>query len=310
MRAVAGVWAAWAAVCAWGGVAGIAGAEPPAVIDRPLAEAIDVDPGATCLDQVRLAASVQAWLTRDHVSADVRVHLVGDEHDPNAATFRITRSGKTRERRFGALPTGCEEATAVVGLAIALAIDATVMSDMVGPEMSASGPARRTIAVQAMGAFEVLPGGSVGGAVGIEYGLASWLSVRLDLLGLFSWGNHIEGVSGVFDVAVGAAAPQICAGGAVNPGVRFEMCSGVPIGVLRAQGRDFAVSRGATGIWIEASAGVRLLFRAGIPWALDLEGLFPIRAPSFRAEDPSGQEKFRNPSAAGALLGIGPAFDF
>jgi hypothetical protein len=280
------------------------------VIDRPLAEAIDVDPGATCLDQARLTGSVQAWLARDHVSADVRVHLVGDEHDPNAATFRIVCAGKTRERRFGALPTDCQDATAVVGLAIALAIDATVMKDIVGPDANASSPARRTLAAQAVGAFEVLPGASLGGAVGVEYGLASWLSVRLDLLGLFSWGNHIDGASGVFDVAVGAAAPQICAGGEVSAGVRFEMCSGVPIGVVRAQGRDFAVSRGASGLWLEASAGVRLLFRAGIPWALDLGGLFPIRAPAFRAEDSSGQERFRNPSAAGALLSIGPAFDF
>ncbi|HEX4445918.1 MAG TPA: hypothetical protein VH044_04255 [Polyangiaceae bacterium] len=290
-------------------MSGVAWAEAPATVDRPLAQALDVQPGATCLEQSRLAGSVQAWLARDHVSPDVRVHLVGDPRDPNAATFRIVREGKTRERRFDALPAECEDATAVVGLAIALAIDAAVMKDIIGPE-SGSDRARHVIAVQAAGAFEVVPGGSLGGVVGVEYGLASWLSVRLDLLGLFSWGNHIGGASGVFDVAVGAAVPQLCAGGDVSEGVRFEICSGVPVGLLHAQGRDFAVSRGASGIWVEASAGVRILFQAGIPWAFDLGGLFPIHAPAFRAQGSDGLEKFRSPSLAGALVSIGPAFDF
>jgi hypothetical protein len=279
------------------------------VPDRPVAEALDVDAGATCFEQARVAASVQAWLQRDQVAGDVEVHLVGDGNDPTVAVFRIVRSGATRERRFASLPLGCEDATAVVGLAIALAIDAEVLKTVVAPE-EPSPPPRRALAVQVAGGYEVVPGGSIGGSVGMELGVASWLSVRLDFLGLYSWGNAIDGVAGVFDVVAGAAVPQLCAGGDLTDRVRFEMCSGVPVGVLHAQGRDYAVSHGASGVWVEASAGVRLLFQAGIPWAIDLGGLFPVRSPSFRAENATGAAQFRAPNPAGVLLAVGPAFKF
>lgn len=284
-------------------------AEGPAT-DQPLAQAIDVSPGATCLEEERLQAQVRTWLGHDRVRADLHVHVQGDDTDPRAVVFRIVLGGKPRERRFDGLPGDCDDATAVVALAMALAIDANVVSAIVAPvtERPAS-PARKVLALQASAGLEVVPGGSLGLAAGFEYGLGNWFSARLDLMTQVSWSNSIEGAAGVFDVVAGGPAPQLCAGGGVDS-FRFELCSGVVAGLLHAQGRGYTVSHGATGPWIMASGGVRLLFTAGIPWAVDLDGIFPIYAPAFRAEVGPGSSLYRNPSAAGALLSVGPAFTF
>ena len=291
-------------------------AQPPEPAARSVAAALDVAAGATCFEEGPLGTEVETWLGRDRLGADVQVHVIGDAHDAHAVVFRIVRQGKTRERRFDHLPANCEDATAVVALAIALAIDANAVPGLVAPREGGDEgggeavPPERVLAAQIATGYEVLPGGSLGLSAGVEYGLAGWFSLRADLLAQVSWSNSIEGVSGVFDAVVGAAAPQICAGGPVSPHFRLELCSGAAIGLVHVQGRGYAVLRSATRSWVVASGGIRLLFDAGILWAVDVGGVFPLHAPAIRAQDAQGTDQFRAPSAAGALLSIGPAFNF
>jgi len=150
----------------------------------------------------------------------------------------------------------------------------------------------------------------VGGAVGVEYRALDWLSVRLELLTQFSWGNTIDAVAGQFDAVLGAAAPQLCAGGSVAPGARFELCGGPALGLVHAVGHGYTVSKSSTGTWVVASGGLRLRFVAGIAWVLDVDGVFPIHVPAFRAETTAGTPAYRDPNPAGALLSLGPAFTF
>jgi hypothetical protein len=295
----------------YGRVASAQSAPSEPISEQPLGAALDLDPGATCLEQNRLAAEVQTWLGRDRVHGDVHVHVHGGDSDPRAVEFRILRHGTARERRFDALPEGCEDATAVVGLAIALAIDANAAEGIIAPTGDAKATSRTVlVAGQVTTAFDVLPGLSLGAAAGIEYRAIDWLSPRLDLLGQISWNNAIENTAGVFDVGVVALAPQICAGGNIGARSRFELCSGAAVGVVHAQGRGYAMSRSSTGPWVVASGGLRLLFVVGIPWALDVDGVFPIHVPAFRAEDAQGQAAFREPSPAGGLLSLGPSITF
>lgn len=149
----------------------------------------------------------------------------------------------------------------------------------------------------------------MGGVVGYEFAITGWLSGRLDVFEQSSWGNTVEGAAGFFDVYLAAASPQLCAGGDVDARVRFELCSGLPTGLAFARGRDFAISHTSSGFWLDASIGARLTFVAGIPWALDVDGIFPIRVPSFQAENATGASVYRNPNAAGALLSLGPSFN-
>ncbi|MGH7434072.1 MAG: hypothetical protein ACRENE_00185, partial [Polyangiaceae bacterium] len=105
----------------------------PPLVEQPLATAIAFAPGATCLDATRVEAQVEAWLGRDRIAGDVRIEVKGSDRDPHALVFRIVRQGRAHERRFDHLPEGCDDATAVVGLGIALAIDASVASGIFAP---------------------------------------------------------------------------------------------------------------------------------------------------------------------------------
>ena len=92
--------------------------------------------------------------------------------------------------------------------------------------------------------------------------------------------------------------------------VRLELCSGAAFGVVHAQGHGYAVSRSGTGPWIVAAGGLRLVATTGISWVLDVQGLFPVHVPEFRAENAQGGAELRPLSPAGALLSVGPVFFF
>jgi hypothetical protein len=298
-----------AAILSLASLSQTAWAQAPQIDERPLSGAIAFAAGATCLEQSRLEAQVQTWLGRDRIPSDVRLDVRGDDRDPRAVGFRISRSGKTHERRFDHLPESCSDATAILGLAIALAIDAGLLAGVFALPSSKEQP-RRLVAIEVGAGFDVVPGASVGGGGGIEYGLLDWLSGRLDVGSQFSWGNSINGTSGVFDAALVAIAPQICAGGAVMNSLRVELCSGAAIGILHAQGHGFATPRSATGLWVGAQGGLRLVLAAGVSWVLDLEGVFPVHVPEFRAESGAGQPLYRQIDPTGALLSAGPVFFF
>jgi hypothetical protein len=124
-----------------------------------------------------------------------------------------------------------------------------------------------------------------------------------------SWNNTIQGSAGAFDAVVLAASPQACAGGAIAEHFRLELCSGAALGVLHAQGHGYATSRSATGAWFVASGGLRLVASTGIPWALDIGAVFPLRVPSIRA-DTGGASVYRDPDPQGAMVAAGPVVIF
>src|SRR5688572_23373933 len=98
----------------------------PAPITVPIAEAVAVDAGATCLDAPMLHGSVALWLERQDVAAAVTVRVVGDPVDAHAVSFVIARNGREASpRSMRGLPADCAATHAAVGLAIAVAIDAT-----------------------------------------------------------------------------------------------------------------------------------------------------------------------------------------
>src|SRR6185295_1861150 len=89
--------------------------------------AVEVDPGRTCLDEERLEGHVRAWLGSSRVDSGVHVVVQGDRDRENVAEFKVVHDGKARVRRFDPMPAGCEETHAAVALAIALAIDTSLL---------------------------------------------------------------------------------------------------------------------------------------------------------------------------------------
>jgi hypothetical protein len=106
----------------------------PSTVDAPtvaLGEAIVVRPGATCLEHPRLVAQIRAWTDRDAIDARLVVEVTGDTAKPNKLAFTLRRGDDVvAVRRFDPAPSRCSDLHSVVGLAIALAIDATLLEEI------------------------------------------------------------------------------------------------------------------------------------------------------------------------------------
>jgi hypothetical protein len=279
--------------------------QPGAV--QGVAAALRVSVASACLDERALEAQVVAWLGRPTVDADLTVVVRVDASAPRRAAFELLQGGRKRQREFEQLPSDCVAARAVLGLAIALAIDADVLAGL--QRERAPNALRTRLGAQLALGIAVVPELSLGLLAGVEQAVLSWLSLRLDLLTQSSRGASIAGTRGVVDTTIVAAAPQLCAGGDLHPRARLALCSGAAVGLARARGR-YDDSRVARSEWLAASAGMRLWFVAGIAWSLDVAAMFPLHGATLQALDSTGRRVSRAPDPVGALVSFGPALSF
>lgn len=290
---------------------------PPS--QQAITDAITLTPHASCFERGAIEAQVEAWLGTAQVPADIRVNIEGDAQDPRSATFRIERAGAVRERRFDHLPLHCADATAVLGLAVALAIDASLLDDWIAPVQTmaplAAAPAlirrpRLRLTLQLAAGQGAIPGTSGGAKLGLGYAPVPWLSVHMQALALFSFGNRVAGSIGVFDARAFAAMPSLCTGGKAGR-IRLDLCTGAALGLLQVRGRNFVRSESQHGLWSVAVAGGRIsLLMGSCYWALDVEGVFPLYVPAVAAADQANVSRRRPPDAAGVLVSLGPQLHF
>ncbi len=98
---------------------------PPA--DRPLVEALRVEPNA-CLDREALAKHIAGWIHAERIDRRIEVAVSGSPSAPGGVGLTLLRDGQVvGERRFTTLDVPCDEARAAIGLAIAVAIDNTLL---------------------------------------------------------------------------------------------------------------------------------------------------------------------------------------
>lgn len=97
---------------------------------RPLSEALRVEPqGAPCLTREELTARVARWLGDDQIDAAIGIDVwASSEPGGVQGSFILRRDGApSAERSFEVLPRDCRARLAAMSLAIALAIDHTVL---------------------------------------------------------------------------------------------------------------------------------------------------------------------------------------
>jgi len=276
---------------------------------QSLSDAIQLQRGASCLEKARLVAHVKMWLNESRVSSELRVHVIGDTSNPLAIVFDIERGARVRRRAFQSAPKSCDDVHAVVGLAIALAIDAERMHLHWLEERPAFVP--RWLGAVAFGASQGLPLDlAVGMQVGMEVSWSTWLSTRADLLTQFAWGNAISGTAGHFDTLLLAASLQLCAGGRPDPRLRLAVCTGAAAGALHAWGTGYAPNDSNTGVWLAARNGVRFEAQLGVTWVLDIDLVSALSSPSFSAGASRGGEQVRPASSSAFMLSLGPALVF
>lgn len=309
---------------------------PVAVLDEPtvpLADALVVRAGATCLERDRLVSQIRTWFDRDRIDARLVVEVVGDEHEPRKLAFSIRRAEQViAVRRFEPAPDRCADLHAVVGLAIALAIDATLLESVAGnprrppdppPREPDVSPESETPRVRPRAARprpwrlwgEVTAQLSIGAPLdvggGARVGLrASWrriLDLSVGALAISSGREAIGDGSAVFSAVAGRF--DVCAG-PPWPRLRPRGCVGVIAGAALAAGQGFDTDSTARLPWVAIPFGVDLEIRLArrIDLVIGLEGAPAVLRPTFEATSDMDRVYVRRFSRFGGLVEAGLSF--
>ena len=280
-----------------------------------LTAAMKIDPGVTCLDSEELVEHVASWLGTDRVAAPLAIEVQGSPHFARTVWFRIRRDGETvAERRFEPAPARCEALHAAVGLAIALALKASLLDSLLGTPTGDGDASRATrVVVRALGGVSVVPGVEFGLGVGLQHLFAERIAARLSVLGLVGPYGDFRRDRGRFEtwLAVGRAdvCPRLVRLGALT----ISACVGIAAGGLYATGEAFPLSRDALIPYVAVANALELDLEVTATWSLTLgvDALVPLRRTSFVVRDQTGAVTAAHDLAgAGVLIGIGPAYRF
>lgn len=316
--------------------------EPTAIDPGPVAvaDALVLEPGATCLEHDRLTEQVVTWLERDALDPRLTVVVEGDPLETRSLRFTLQDRGQPiAERRFAPGPSSCDDLHSVVALAIALAVDATVLESMgIGPtptptppptppptpepalpDRTAIEPSPRldleprrrpaddwAVRAELRGLLTVgIPptlGG--GGQLGVEAGWRDLVDVRLGALGTSS-GSRPAG-EGTLTITLAAARADLCVGPRLRR-VRPRACTGVLAGGALAQGRGFLRDYRTRLPWVAMAVGGDVRVGLGPRTALSfgLDGIVSLVRPVFDLAEDFEVRELRDLPRFGAALGVG-----
>jgi hypothetical protein len=299
-----------------------------------LAEAIEVDPGATCLEESRLLEHVGRWLGRSQIDIRIRVEVHGDARRSDVASFRVMRGeGRIAQRTLDPAPAECADLHAGLAFAIALGIDASILGDF-GVELEKKEPGQREPSappvVLDVAEPKPLPrprrptqvwlGVRAAGMLGLVSRASGGGELRLD-----TWfpSGFLLGVSGVVNEAVAQPlrSGQFRATGAAGridacyardwSSTHVRFCGGVAAGAVNGRGKGFEPSQQDTVAWVWFAGGSHVRFPADrrVGLSVGVELVVPVLRPRFVLRDESGDRVATAslPPLGGILL-VGPEF--
>lgn len=283
---------------------------------RPLTTILTVERGITCLDSGELAEHVTSWLGTDRVAAPLSIDVHGSPYFARTLWFRIQRGSETvAERRFEPAPARCADLHAAVGLAISLALKASLLDTFI--DARALGDARHEhsfrVGVAALGGVAVVPGVDVGAAISFQYAITERFAVRLFALGLLGPRGEFQQDQGRFNTQLGLGRLDLCSRVASLPSLSISACVGIAAGALNVAGEAFPMSRRALIPYVAIANAVELDVELSSHWSLTLavDVLVPLRRTSFVVRDDMGAVLAAHDLAsAGVLLDVGPAYHF
>jgi hypothetical protein len=273
-----------------------------------------VDPGVTCLDSEKLVEHVSSWLGTDRISMPLAIEVHGSPYFARAMWLRIRHENATvAERRFEPAPARCEDQHAAVGLAIALALKASLLDGLI--DVRPSGDASRSFrfAPRALGGVAVVPGLDFGLALRLQYSFAGHLAARVEVLTLLGPRGDFQRDQGRFTTWLTVSRLDVCSRVVELGSLDVSACLGIAVGGLYATGEAFPTSRHAlipyVGVANALEADLELSARWSLTLAIDV--LVPLRRTSFVVRDRAGKVLAEHDlAAAGVLLGVGPAYHF
>lgn len=311
----------------------------PTPVRRSIAAALTVNAGATCLAAETLAEHVTTWLGGDTIDAGVTIEVRGDPFARTAAVILVRTPAGLIERAFDDGPPVCSDLHAVLGLAIAMAIDASVLTglgyeviDQAPPPVTpqavdserpplrarrqASEPTPRRARVRAVAAARgglwlgTLPGLAGGGQLHVELGWRPWFELRVGAFGGYGGRRALGG--GTVEFGLVAGRVDVCFG-VQRRRLRPRLCVGPAAGALQAIGRGFEAASGVVSPWGSAAAALELRVVATRVFAVDivLDGIVPFFKPVVAVRDPAKPGMIGdavNFAPAGVMFGLGGAF--
>jgi len=286
---------------------------------RPLATVLTVERGITCLDSGELAEHVSSWLGTDRIAAPLSIDVHGSPYFARTVWFRIQRGHATvAERRFEPAPARCADLHAAVGLAISLALKASLLDAFIGArapgeERVSHGSHPFRFGVAALGGVAVLPGVDLGVAISFQYAMAERFAVRLFALGLVGPRGNFQQDQGRFHTQLSLGRLDLCSRLASFTSVNISACAGIAAGAMNVAGEAFPMSRTALIPYLAIANALELDVALSRHWSLTLalDVLVPLRRTSFVVRDDVGAILAAHDLAsAGVLLDIGPAYHF
>lgn len=281
---------------------------------QSLAAAMTLDRGITCLDSEELADHVSTWLGSDRVSAPLTIEVHGSPHFARTVWFRIRRGDLTlAERRFEPAPARCDALHAAVGLAIALALKASLLDSLIGAQTNTEEKRSFRIAARALGGFAVVPGVDFGVSLSLQHAFAERLAARLSFAGLVGPRGDFQQDQGRFKTWLTLGRIDLCSRIADFASVDISACVGAAAGALYATGEAFPMTRHALIEYVAVANALEADVVLSTNWTLTvaIDVLVPLRRTSFVVRDHAGAiTATHDLAAAGAVLAIGPAYHF
>lgn len=301
----------------------------------PLAQVLTVAPGLPCLEPAALAAQTAAWLRRGVVDSRIALRVDGAPALDAAVTFVVVRDGEpVAERRFDRLPRECAERRAALGLALALAVDATVL-DTLGIEPPPRPPAAvpRAALVAPRSALRASNRGAQrpslvvwlhgGAALGVLPSPVPLGGATLEL----AWqraslrAGVVASAPASAPIGRGSAETQLLAARAdaclarplAGAALGARACVGVLAGRVSASGSGFDSPRAASEPWVALAPRLELHARLAGPLALSVavDGFGALATPTLTVLDTNGavlDARRLPPVGAAAELGAGLVF--
>lgn len=293
---------------------------------RPISEALSTAPDA-CFDGNSLAESIATWLGKREVST--RVSILVRRPTADSVRFTVERDAKLGGERD--LPVGklaCPDLRAALSLAIAIAIDSTILESLgveappttpteretelvptsppvtpapvaTPPEKDEPPPPRKRLrpreeaakvafAAEAVALFGVLPGPALGAAPRLGFAPISWLDLRASALGTTRAQTIIGG--GTTSASLLAGHGEVCALGRIDE-VRSGGCVGGAVGSFAAEGSGLRPAYSPSVRWAALTARLEARYPASSVLALlvGVTGFVPVLRPELQVVDSNGK---------------------
>ncbi|MEM9456107.1 MAG: hypothetical protein AAGF11_18135 [Myxococcota bacterium] len=327
--------------------------EPDAASGDPelpaVADALSLDPGATCLEHDRLTEQVVSWLERDQIDPRLSVVVEGNPTEAHTVHITLWTHGKViAERVFAPGPHRCEDLHAVVSLAIAHALDATVLESVgsSAPDAEAIEPpppqppveSAREVVTPATPTSEPNPGPGpdltprpspwdwrlhggamvtigaprpIGGGVqlGIELGWRDRIDVQVGGLVMSAGRQPVE--EGTIDITLMAGRADVCTGFRVER-VRPRLCGGFLAGSAYGRARGYYRDFETVVRWVAVPIGgdVRVDLTRRLAFSFDVDGLITLINPIFDMEEELQVRKLRDLPPFAVTFGVGLVVGF